>query len=261
MYYKILKRGLSLLSVCLLVLFITRKLLEFYVCKIEIEYLTKTIVKLFLLGVAIIFIKKNKLYSMPLFKNFYIFLSIIIIVIILVYLNTQNSIVSNNFNINSSLLIAFLFSCLVTGFFEEVIFRVMFFKIFINFNSHVNNKTVFRSYIYTSLLFGLVHFVNLNSSGFLNVLNQVLLAFGLGLLLQVLLAKYNNILFIATIHSLINYFGTRNSVLFHFKETEIETFSYYEVFMNLSVFAVLDLLIILYVFYFIKGLDLEKDTF
>jgi membrane protease YdiL (CAAX protease family) len=261
MEFKIIRKALLLLSMSLGVLFLARTLFEYYSDKIELEYLCKSFVKLALLGVLVVFIIKNKLYDTSIFKNYVYFVGIAIVLLYFAHSSTQQSIEFNHLKVNWLLPYSFLLSCIVTGFFEESFFRILFFNAFLKSFSIVNYINIFKSYILTSLLFGLVHFVNLNSSGFLNVLNQVLLAFGLGLLLQVLLAKYNNILFIFTLHSLINYFGTRNSALFHFEETETEVFSYYEVFMNLSVFAVLDLLIILYVFYFVKGLDLEKDIF
>jgi membrane protease YdiL (CAAX protease family) len=261
MKYKKLKTGVILLLICLLILFISRKVLNCYIDIIEVNYLILSVIKIVLLCCVIKFMPKEMYCKKKYFKNNFIFLSVFIVLNIFAYSNSENVINRNHFDVNPYLHIVFIFKCFVTGYFEEIVFRVFLFNSIMQSHAFLQKKNVFRSYILTSVLFGLVHFVNVSSFDFFSVLNQILLAFGLGMIFQLLLAKYNNILFIATIHSLINYFGTRSSVLFHFKETEIETFSYYEVFMNLSVFAVLDLLIILYVFFFIKGLDLEKDTF
>jgi membrane protease YdiL (CAAX protease family) len=261
MHYKKLKIGAVLLLICLMVLFIARKVLNLYIDKIEVNYLILSIIKLVVLYGVIKFIAKENYYKRKFFKNNFIFSALIIVVTLFSYSNTQKVIVSNHFDINTYLHIVFIFKCFATGFFEEIVFRVFLFNSIIQSHIFLQKKNIFTSYILTSVLFGLVHFTNVSTSDFFNVLNQVLLAFGLGMIFQVLLAKYNNILFISSLHSLINYFGTRNSVLFCFKESDNETVSIYEVFMNLSVFVILDLIIIVYVYYFIKGLDLEKESF
>lgn len=240
-------------------LFLARMLFENYSSKIELEYLFKSFVKLALLGFVAIFSIKNKLFSTPLFKNTIIFLLIALVSFYFAYTNTQQIIKAEHVKVNALLPLSFLFSCFVTGMFEETFFRVLFFNAFVQSFSVINTKTIFKSYLLTSLVFGLIHFVNLNSAAFFGVFNQVLLAFGFGILMQVLLAKYNSLLFVAFLHAMFNFFGTRSAFIFGFKNsaTTLVKDSNYDVFLNLSVFVFIDVLIIIYVYFFVKGIDLN----
>ena len=79
----------------------------------------------------------------------------------------------------------------------------------------------------------------------------MLLAFGLGMIFQLLFTKYKNILLIASLHGLINYFGMRNSTFLQTRSTT-ETVELTNVFLNIGVFVFIDLIITLYVYLFIK---------
>lgn len=254
MLYKTLKKEIILILFCLLFLYVTRKIIDLYIIETEVNYLAISLMKLILLSVMIQFIKKEKKDIPVIFKNSSIFLLIIFVGTYLSYSNSEKIITLNGTDINLYLHVIFLFKCFVTGFFEETLFRVLLFNSILKSHFFLNKNTIFRSYIATSIIFGLVHLINLSSLDFFSVLNQILLAFGLGMIFQMLLTKYNNILFIASLHSLINYFGTRNAVLLHFKRTtDLEIFSNYEVFLNLAIFIFFDFIIIIYLRYFIKG--------
>jgi len=49
----------------------------------------------------------------------------------------------------------------------------------------------------------------------ISILNQVVFAFGIGVLLQSLLLRFKSLFLIITLHSLLNYFGSYKRILHH----------------------------------------------
>lgn len=104
----------------------------------------------------------------------------------------------------------FLISCLTTGIFEELFFRIyVFYYILKLFDEERKNK-ILLTLFFSSLIFGLAHITNFFNPNYvkISIINQVFFAFSLGVLFQSIYIRTKSIVFITTLHSLINYFGT-----------------------------------------------------
>jgi membrane protease YdiL (CAAX protease family) len=246
-----LKKTTIVFFVCFLSLFITNRLLDVFVERTEVLFLIISFVKLILILFIFKSLRNEQKKVSSLIKNWQVFILIIVVVAYLSYSNTQNIIDSKDLDISRYFHISYIFESFATGFFEEILFRVFIFYSLVNSNFFRPETRVFKSYILTSLIFGFCHITNLFHYELYSVINQILLAFGLGLIFQMLFTKYKNILFIASLHALINYFGMRNSTLF---KTGLESGSdqLTNVFLNIGVFFFLDLIITFYVYLFIK---------
>jgi len=118
--------------------------------------------------------------------------------------------VKSNFEIYSQsdwfYLILFIISVLSVGLVEELVFRGIAFPLFIR-SFAKNLRPILKSAILSSLLFGVIHFVNLFSQpdNFVGILSQVFFALSIGVFFAGLLVRTKNILIPATIHAFINF--------------------------------------------------------
>ena len=84
------------------------------------------------------------------------------------------------------------------------------------FNSFSKNTktTLFKSILIASFFFGAIHFFNINVyKNYDSVLIQVVLAFGLGIIFQIILIRSNNVLLVVYLHAIFDYYGMRNQKL------------------------------------------------
>lgn len=246
-----LKKTTIIFLVCFVALFITNRLLDQLVERTSLDFLIIAIVKLILTYFIFNCLQSGQKKISSLFKNWHIFTIIILFIFYFSYFDTEEIISSNNLKINRSLHLSYIIECFSTGFFEEILFRVLIFYTLVNSNLFKTETHVFQSYIATSAVFGLCHLTNLFHYDLSSVINQIILAFGLGLIFQMLFTKYKNLLFIAALHALINYFGMRSSTLLQIKSNAGNS-ELTNVLWNFGVFIFIDLIILIYVYLFIK---------
>lgn len=102
----------------------------------------------------------------------------------------------------------YLIKCLSVGGLEEFFFRYLVFGYFLE-----KLKRYPTSVFLVSLIFALFHISNLFlGSGLYSFIYQIETAFIIGLILQYLFLRTNNLIIIITIHALINFFGTYRNI-------------------------------------------------
>ena len=108
-----------------------------------------------------------------------------------------------NNSIDYSNLIFNIILCIPNVIIEELLFRYL---VCYEFDMHVSK---FKTILYSSLIFGSIHLLNISSIGSIpTVLVQVLYTFGIGLILGLIYLKSNyNIIYPTIIHLLFNVFN------------------------------------------------------
>ena len=99
-----------------------------------------------------------------------------------------------------------LFECLAVGFFEEMTFR-SFVMMTVMEKRRATRKQIFVSIIITSVIFGLVHLVNMLTSSPVAVLLQICYSFLIGAMCAVVLLICGNVWICVLIHGLFNFMG------------------------------------------------------
>ena len=111
---------------------------------------------------------------------------------------------------DTTFLLLFILSTLAVGVVEEFTFRGLIFPLFIRYFKNLN-RPIIISAVLSSLMFGLLHFINLfsepeNISG---VTSQVIFATSIGVFFCGLMLRTKNILIPCILHALVNFsFGT-----------------------------------------------------
>jgi membrane protease YdiL (CAAX protease family) len=219
-------------------------------------YTSKIVLKIFLSLITIFFIIKwGLIKGRKIFKNNKI---VIPLLLILIFISVK-LVISNSTEQNVLLLpinhFLFFSSCLSVGMFEEFFFRILVFY-FLSTVCFSEKNNLIKSILISSLLFGLMHFTNFFSPDYdkLSVINQMFLAFSLGILLQSLFIKFKNIYLIIIIHALINYLGSYKSRLFDItREVVDSTNTVNDLIQTLIIIFVITVLFILpFSYYMIK---------
>jgi membrane protease YdiL (CAAX protease family) len=97
-----------------------------------------------------------------------------------------------------------LIKCISVGGLEEFLFRYLIFVYFLE-----KFKRYLSSIFFVSLIFALFHISNLFfGSGLYSFIFQIETAFIIGLILQYIFLKTNNLIIVITIHALLNFLGT-----------------------------------------------------
>lgn len=205
--------------------------------------LIKIISKLILLIITIILLKYSLIIKFKFSKRSIFFLAASVIITSLAFLYIRDEIVSNKLAIDSYNHFLFLLSCFSVGLFEELFFRIFMFLFMLKIFEGDNRKFL-KSITITSLLFGLAHYSNFLDPEYdvLSVLNQSLFAVAIGILLQSIYIRTNSLIFIVTIHSLINYFGTYKSRLFEVKkeyEADYDTGDFFSTLLTIFTFLII----------------------
>lgn len=151
---------------------------------------------------------------------------------------------------------AYSLLCLSVGFFEEFFFRILIFGYVCYLFKNPNFKSnYYKEIIITSLLFATLHLTNIFNSDYdyVSVINQVMIAFLIGILLQCIFIRFNNIWFNAVLHGLINYNGAVSEELLKIKTTVSQTDngnSIGQTFITVLIFSVI---LIPIAYFLIKG--------
>lgn len=130
------------------------------------------------------------------------------IILFLGYSNVITYLEVNNQKLGVQNLLYVVLDSFSTGLFEEVFFRLIIWGLLYHSFKYIQKNPIIGVTI-TSLIFALSHCINFLSPLFNaeTVIIQILFAFVTGVIFQGLLFRTNNILFVATIHSFINFNG------------------------------------------------------
>ena len=103
--------------------------------------------------------------------------------------------------VEAGLVLAFILSCTFTGVAEELFFRGLIFPAFFS-----GRKNAYLAAILSSVVFGLVHFINLfrQPDNFSGILSQAIFAFSIGVYFSGLLIRTGSIFIPVLVHALVN---------------------------------------------------------
>ncbi|SFB76333.1 CAAX protease self-immunity [Flexibacter flexilis DSM 6793] len=140
------------------------------------------------------------------------------------------------------------------GIFEELFFRVLVFTIILRkqdnnpeYSHKLLQKPIAKATLWSSLLFGLVHLINIGFESVpvvLSVCNQVISAIGIGILFQAILLRTKNIAFVALIHGLVDYLGGYNSKMLQIT-TDVSQYGYKEALITFLVISLANFIILI----------------
>lgn len=114
-----------------------------------------------------------------------------------------------------------LFLCLCVGLFEEVLFRWIVFGFVV---VSLPNMNLFKQILLSSFVFAIFHIVNLLSGRITiySTINQIELAFVIGLFFQCMFIKFRNIILVVILHGLFNFWGMYNTSLLGVESKVVE---------------------------------------
>ncbi len=220
----------------------------------EDSLITKIISKSVLIIVTVILIMKySLLIKFKLNKSSIFFTILSIIITLIAFFFVRDELLINKLYIDGYKNLQFLLSCFSVGLFEELFFRIFTFLFLLKIFEDDSSKLL-KSIISTSLFFGVAHFSNfLNPEYFtLSVINQSLFAISIGVLFQSLYIRFGNLIFIVTLHALINYSGTYKSNFFEVNKNiaiNYEKGDFLTALFSISIFSI----IVFIVSYFLVG--------
>ncbi len=109
-------------------------------------------------------------------------------------------------NTKIELLVLFALSTCVVGIVEEFVFRGTIFPLFIK-SFKIKNRPILTSAVLSSLMFGIVHFINLFSQpeNIIGITSQVFFATAIGVFFCGLMVRTENILIPCIVHALVNF--------------------------------------------------------
>lgn len=203
----------------------------------------------FLVLMSIIGYKKVFKFNSPVLKSLLIIIPGLIISLnnfpIIAYFDSRADITEPVYTIY-----IFLIECISTGFFEEIVFRVI---VLILLLQRVPNtkKGMYLAIFTSSAIFGLSHLINLfGGIGYSDVLLQVGYSFLMGLMWAVVFLKTKNIWMSVLLHSTYNFFGL---VLFRlgFVNGRFDN-------ITLAVTILLAVLVAVYMLYISLKIDVEE---
>jgi uncharacterized protein len=178
------------------------------------------------------FILKNNTFNYGILSNKkWLILSILITLLcfLIVTKNIETEILSRYYLL--------LVECITVGFLEEFLFRYIAFDYFFS-----KSKKYAHTAVLVSLLFALFHISNLfTGSSIFSVINQIEVAFLLGLLLQFVFLKTSNLIIVSTIHALINFIGSNTSLA---NNNIVEHISFHDFILNQLLILIIYLIFI-----------------
>ncbi len=173
----------------------------------EAKQISSIVIRTTLILVAAVFIKKLNLKEFTGFNSWKNYKNIQAIFIPLTFI--LMGLVSNwntYSNTASKMLILFVLSTLVVGIVEELVFRGTIFPLFIKSFSD-KRRPILISAVLSSLMFGVVHYVNLFSQpeNLIGITSQVFFALAIGVFFCGLMTRTENILIPCLLHALVNF--------------------------------------------------------
>lgn len=179
------------------------------------ENLYKAISRYGMVLLTILAIRKTKVW--PYLKNSLLWTVVAVALVILGFYRMQEVLAPYELANQTYTNVVYLVRCLGTGFFEELLFRVLLFSgLFYGVFKHKPiKKRYFWSMVWASIGFGLAHLTNLINpeNEVIGIVSQVIFAFFIGLLFQGLLIRFRSVILVGALHGLVNYFGAYKSRL------------------------------------------------
>ena len=221
-------------------------------------FLFKSIHETIGIFIVIFLIQKEKfLIWNSVFRNNLLSISIASVLIYFSLSHTLNVIQDTKAVVSSFDHLTYLLLSVSVGFFEEFFFRILIFGYvcYLFSNSHSNlKKNYYKEIIITSLLFALAHLTNIFNSDYdyVSVVNQIMIAFLLGILLQSIFIRFNNIWFNAVLHGIINYNGSVSEELIKIKSTVSDTGNSNSIFQTLITVLIFSAILIPVCYFLIK---------
>lgn len=233
-------------TVLILTLIIINYIINFYTREIvyEYHYSIKIISRIFWI-IILIWVYYHIIYNDWIngkYKSIFYIASFLLFYLSISYVNRQINIWQPELEPFRHYL--FLFSCISVGVFEELLFRVIIFNIFLNY---FLNKQLVRSVILTSFLFGFAHLTNFLNPDFepFSVLIQIFFAFSIGLIFQCIYVKTKSLVFISALHALVNYLGMYKSRLLNIKLSDNTVYSFNDFFISLATITIITIIVML----------------
>jgi uncharacterized protein len=154
----------------------------------------------------------------------------------------QSGLFNKGIEYSTEKMVVYLANNIATGIFEEITFRLLLFLTILRYQP---NGSTWRISCYTSIAFGLIHFTSFfKDTAPLSVVNQIVFAFGIGLLLQAVLIRSGNIILVIILHTSFNHAGAYESYFSSLSTTSSPTtFGYFA--LNILFFISLILIFIL----------------
>ncbi|WP_055443770.1 CPBP family intramembrane glutamic endopeptidase [Lacinutrix himadriensis] len=175
----------------------------------ELFYSLKICQKIVMILISFYLISKIKL-NLRSYKENIITIVITLVIFYFSYNYVSTKIIETNLDVSWFNNLLFFISCLCVAIFEELFFRVYVFE-----RIYKSKKKIILSIVLTSVIFGCAHFSNMLKADVeqLSIIIQVISAVGIGLIFQTILIRVKSILFVITLHAIINYLGMYKSKL------------------------------------------------
>ncbi|MBP9793712.1 MAG: CPBP family intramembrane metalloprotease [Flavobacterium sp.] len=252
---KYLLRAVSLIIFVFIYLVLTRQLVSVFYSDDNKNnlFIIQSIIKMPLLFLTLFLISKEKKFNHGfLYKNIFLGLLICSLLIYFSLHFAYIKISTYKVFVTSYDFYSYLSQCLVTGFFEEFFFRVLIFGYICLAYSNYHYKNYYREVILTSFLFAIAHLSGIFNKNIdmISIVNQVMFAFLIGIVLQAIMYRFNNIFLNSIIHGLINFNGMLNQKLLKLKRVEEETTAFEDFSQSLFTFILLGVLVVFPIFYF-----------
>lgn len=155
--------------------------------------------------------------------------------------------------------ISFVAHCIAVGFFEELLFRIF---VYFKLRELYSKATIFKTILIASSIFAVAHLTNMLQSDVvkITVLNQVIVAMGIGMILQIVYLKLKNILLIATLHASFNILGSFKS-RFDLNSASTEAFTTQDFLFTMITLLIIVLVIITPIVYlYAKNMNLKEGV-
>lgn len=212
------------------------------------------------IGISIIVFLINKegfLNWSSIFRNNWLYIILTSIIIYFSLSHTFHAIQDSKAVVSSFSHYTYLLLSISVGFFEEFFFRVLIFGYvcYLYSNSEpYSKKNYYKEIIITSLLFAMLHITNIFNSDYdyVSVINQIMIAFLLGLVLQSIFIRTNNIWFNAILHGMINYNGSISEELIKIKSTVSDSSDGNSIFQTLITVLIFSVILIPICYFLIK---------
>lgn len=219
----------------------------------ENEFVILGVLKLILLIGTLFVLKREDMINWEYtFKNLII---TSIVSLLLIYLSLQHVFSKINelkLKVSNYDHFCYAFNCLTTGLFEEFFFRILVFAYVCKIVSQRFEGDYYKPILWTSFLFAIVHITGFLTGqiDFESVINQMMFAFLIGIILQSVLFRFNNIYLGSTLHALINYNGMINQKLFKIESHSVDGSFFDEFIQTITTFITIGLFVVLPIFYF-----------
>lgn len=163
----------------------------------------------------------------------------------------NNITIIEEYSLSFQLIALFFISNLLVAILEEFLFRKLILNILLS------KRSLILSLVISSLMFSLVHIINIQQIEYdvFSIINQIILAFGLGFLLATLYYSTKTILVPIIIHTFINFNFSFGQIYKTYNEIgiEIQSVNLFEEIISTSFFILISSILLIYSFYILKG--------